>query len=54
MRNQNYSNIENMMLNIHEEGEEQILDHIESICDAISRYKERNTYYFALDKMKGK
>lgn len=54
MKRHNYSEVENMMLNIHGEGEEAMLEYVESAKNPYIRIKRRNIYYFALDKMRGK
>jgi len=49
----NISELENMMINIQNEGEKEVLLNIEEEKNAIKRFKERNLFYEALKKLKG-
>lgn len=45
--------VENMMINIQNEGQQEVLQSIEEEKDAIKRFKKRNLFYTALNKLKG-
>lgn len=49
----NISALENMLINIQNEGEKEVLQYIEEEKNAIKRFKERNLFYQALNKLKG-
>jgi len=46
------THLENMLINIQEEGEKDVLHSIEEEKDAIKRFKKRNLFYTALNKLK--
>jgi len=47
------SELENMMSNIIAEGQQDVLQSIEEEKDAIKRFKKRNLFYTAINKLKG-
>jgi len=47
------SELENMLINIQAEGQQEVLHSIEEEKDAIKRFKKRNLFYTALNKLKG-
>ena len=49
-----YNELENMMLNILDFGEEQISKDIELIVNPIERCQQRNLYFIALEKLNKK
>ena len=46
-----YNPLENMMVNIREEGKEDMLAYIEVIKNPTVRFQERNIYYEALKRL---
>lgn len=49
-----FKQLENMMLNIVNEGEETIWNDIEFISNPVNRFQERHLYFLALEKLKEK
>jgi len=47
----NISELDNMVINILEEGKENVLKEIEKINNPIKRSKQRNLYYLAIEKI---
>ena len=51
MKNHNISPLENMMINLKEEGQQNVWQYIESIKDAKQRCATRRLFFIAIDKM---
>jgi len=51
---EHYTALQSMMIQIADDGSEDTLKYIETISDAIERFRKRNLFYRALLKMKNK
>lgn len=54
MKFYNYDELQNMMANIVAEGSDEVWKSIEEEKDAIKRFRQRQLYFQALEKMRTK